>query len=343
MFEETLVRLLLFDLKGQKFRNNTGVNMGIEINLLPIKKGDCIHIRFEDETGAHNIIIDSGPASAGRKFRDLINKIRSTGETVDLLCFTHIDDDHIGGATKVLAESSFGFGIIKRAWLNCESTGEESSAQETAHTVTDMSVPTMLELHRNLLKHNIPVENDIVNGHEFIVGTMEIFVLTPLLVNHRKYQDYLKDKLEKISMSADDKSITNGDSISLLMCFKGKKYLFSGDIHADELTKAIAQTDKCRSLYSAQLPHHGSHRNLTDELLQQLNSTRLLISSYGNSDRPSEETIQILEKFQPNVKIMLLCNFSMCQTIKDNEHLKCINLQTENYSDTEGICFKSEA
>ena len=39
MFEETLVRLLLFDLKGQKFRNNTGVNMGIEINLLPIKKG----------------------------------------------------------------------------------------------------------------------------------------------------------------------------------------------------------------------------------------------------------------------------------------------------------------
>ena len=29
--------------------------------------------------------------------------------------------------------------------------------------------------------------------------------------------------------------------------------------------------------------------------------------------------------------------------IKDNEHLKCINLQTENYSDTEGICFKSEA
>ena len=98
----------------------------------------------------------------------------------------------------------------------------------------------------------------------------------------------MKDKLEKISMSADDKSITNGDSISLLMCFKGKKYLFSGDIHADELTKAIAQTDKCRSLYSAQLPHHGSHRNLTNELLQQLNSTRLFISSYGNYDRPSE-------------------------------------------------------
>lgn len=316
--------------------------MKIVINFLPIKKGDCIHIRFEDETGAYNIIIDSGPASAHAKFRDLINKIRNAGEAVDLLCLTHIDDDHIGGATKVLSEIGFDFGIIKRAWLNCESAGEGYSVQETAHAVAEMSVPTMLDLQRYLLEHNIPVESDIVKGYTLIVGTMEIFVLTPLLVNHQIYQNYLKEKLQKVSMSADDQSKTNGDSISLLLCFHGRNYLFAGDIHADELTKAIAQTDKCRLLYSAQLPHHGSHRNLTEELLQQLNTTRLLISSYGNTNRPSEETIRILEKYQPNMKKMLLCNFSLCQTIKDKEHLKCINLQTENYSDTEGICFKSE-
>lgn len=317
--------------------------MEIVINLLPVKKGDCIHIQFQDETGVHNIIIDSGPTSAGAKFRDLLNKIRNAGETVDLLCFTHIDDDHIGGATKALSESGYDLANIQRVWLNCESSCEEYTPQKSDRTVTDMSVSTMLDLQRYLQEHNIPVESNIVNERVLIVGTMEIFVLTPLLVNHRNYQDYLKEKLEKVSMSADDHSKTNGDSISLLLCFQGKKYLFAGDIHADELTKAIAQTDKCTSLYSAQLPHHGSHRNITDELLQQLNTTRLLISSYGNSDRPSGETIRILEKFQPNVKKTLLCNFSLRQTIKDNEHLKCINLQTENYSDTEGICFKSEA
>lgn len=316
--------------------------MEIVINLLPVKKGDCLHIRFVDETGAHNIIIDSGPVSAGTKFRNLLNKIRNAGEIVDLLCFTHIDDDHIGGATKVLSESRFDFSNILRVWLNCESSAEEGTAQKSDRAVRDMSVPTMLNLLRYLQEHNIPVESNILFRHTLIVGTMEIFVLTPLLVNHQIYQNYLKEKLEKVGMSADDQSKTNGDSISLLLCFHGRNYLFAGDIHADELTKAIAQTDKCRSLYSAQLPHHGSHRNLTEELLQQLNTTRLLISSCGNTNRPSEETMRILEKYQPNMKKMLLCNFSLCQTIKDKEHLKCINLQTENYSDTEGICFKSE-
>ena len=136
--------------------------MSVEINLLPVGNGDCIHIRIEDETGPHHIIIDSGPATAARKFRNLLKQISDAGENLDLLCFTHIDDDHIGAATKVFSDQQQSSDFIQRVWLNCDSISEEESEKKTFGTVTDMSPKNMLKLQQYLNGHGVRIENDIL-------------------------------------------------------------------------------------------------------------------------------------------------------------------------------------
>ena len=73
----------------------------ISITSIRSGKGDCIHLRFVGDAGIpHNIIIDSGPASAAGEFRSLMASIISTGESLDALFITHYDEDHIASILK---------------------------------------------------------------------------------------------------------------------------------------------------------------------------------------------------------------------------------------------------
>lgn len=316
--------------------------MSLKINLLSVNKGDCIHIRFEDETGAHNIIIDSGPPVEARKFRKLLKTISDADEKLDLLCFTHIDDDHIGAAAKVFSDQDKNFSFIQHVWLNCDRIESEKEDGKARGSVTEMSVSNMLRLQQYLLDHKISLENEITQGKTLEVGTAEIYVLTPSVTDHEVYRKYLSAKLKSIPMSAGDKSTTNADSIALLITYQDNQFLFTGDIHASELEKALNDTDKVKQIYCAQLPHHGSSRNLTEALLDRMNTTRFMVSSERGTARPSEETVQLLEQCKPQIEKTLLCNFKLEYKIEDAEHLKCIDLREESFNDSDEIQIVSE-
>ena len=315
----------------------------IQINILPVGKGDCIHIRLLDETGNYNIIIDSGPIAAARSFRDLLQRIDDNGEQVDLLCFTHIDDDHIGAATRVFADESFDCSYIKTVWLNYyldDNASQEIEASDFSRTC-EMSVCNMLELYRYLVQQKVKTETDIISGRSLPMGTGSISVLTPSEVDHEAYRKYIKGKLEHQRMSATDSSETNGDSISLLLRFDTEAFLFTGDIHPDKLSEGL-KSGIDEPIYCAQLPHHGSHRNITPALLQQMDTTRFIVSYDGSSDKPSVKTIRQLEEYRPNVKKVLMGDFRLIHTINDPDHLSFCDLTKAPFSDQDGIIVKSE-
>lgn len=315
----------------------------IEINVLPVGRGDCIHIRFMDDTGNYNIIIDSGPKAAVRRFRDLLQKIAENGEQVDLLCFTHIDDDHIGAATRAFSDESFDCSYIEKVWLNYYSDDNDIQEIEAFgfSGAGEMSVPNMIDLYRYLVLHQVKTETDITSGRSLPIGTGYIKVLTPSEVDHEVYRNYIKEKLKHQEMSAIDRSETNGDSISLLLCLDTESFLFTGDIHPDKLSEGLgSEIDK--PIYCAQLPHHGSHRNITPALLQQIDTTRFIVSYNGSSDKPSEKTIRLLEEYRPNDKKVLIGNFRLLHTINDPEYLSFCDLTESPFSDQQGIVIKSE-
>lgn len=74
--------------------------MGMEINLLQAGKGDCILARCGTGIKKVNILIDSGMSQD--YFVKALNRIAGNNEKIDLLIFTHDDNDHIKGAANLL-------------------------------------------------------------------------------------------------------------------------------------------------------------------------------------------------------------------------------------------------
>lgn len=74
--------------------------MGMEINLLQAGKGDCILVRCGTGIKKVNILIDSGMSKD--YFLKALSRIVGNDEKIDLLVFTHDDNDHIKGAANLL-------------------------------------------------------------------------------------------------------------------------------------------------------------------------------------------------------------------------------------------------
>ena len=95
-------------------------------------------------------------------------------------------------------------------------------------------------------------------------------------------------KLEEIA-EADyplDDTVANGSTITLLAEYEGKTALLTGDVWAPVLTDALERLNAERgtsrlTLDVLKVPHHGSIRNMTRELLEQIRCRRYLFSSSG--------------------------------------------------------------
>jgi hypothetical protein len=105
-------------------------------------------------------------------------------------------------------------------------------------------------------------------------------------------------KLEKIA-DGDyplDDTTANGSTITLLAEYNGKAVLLTGDVWAPVLTAALKRLNAERgtarlALNVLKVPHHGSIRNMTRELLEQIRCKRYLFSTsgakYNHPDEPA--------------------------------------------------------
>ena len=75
----------------------------VEIEVQKACQGDCIWLRCVAEKSV-NIVIDAGPSTFAAGFKNLIDKIAGNKERIDLLIFSHIDDDHIRGCIRYLQD-----------------------------------------------------------------------------------------------------------------------------------------------------------------------------------------------------------------------------------------------
>lgn len=91
-----------------------------------------------------------------------------------------------------------------------------------------------------------------------------------------------------------DKSRANGSSIALLIEYQGNRILLSGDAFASDLVKAIKSIDSTEPmrLDAFKLPHHGSSKNVSSELVKSVVCNHWVISTEGNRFRhPDDEAV----------------------------------------------------
>lgn len=112
----------------------------IEMKIMQARQGDCIWVRCKSDRVV-NIVIDAGPSTFKRGFINLVEKIEKHKEKIDLLIFSHIDDDHIKGCIQYLEKNDKT--IIEKVWINGSGSsvylnGQEHSANNISNLVSLM-------------------------------------------------------------------------------------------------------------------------------------------------------------------------------------------------------------
>ena len=78
-------------------------DFSIKITMLPAKSGDCFLVEFDND---QIILIDSGYVETYDKhLKNKLTTLASQNKNIDLFIVTHIDNDHISGAIKLIREN----------------------------------------------------------------------------------------------------------------------------------------------------------------------------------------------------------------------------------------------
>src|SRR5688572_7974472 len=88
----------------------------LRIEMLPAGEGDCLWIEYGERESPHRILIDTGTPGTYPALQERIRKVGGPCR-FELFVVTHIDEDHIGSAVKLMEDPPEGvsFGDI---WFN---------------------------------------------------------------------------------------------------------------------------------------------------------------------------------------------------------------------------------
>ncbi|MBN2837078.1 MAG: MBL fold metallo-hydrolase [Candidatus Delongbacteria bacterium] len=259
--------------------------------------------------------------SRGRiKYNDLFQElklIKENGERIDLLILTHVDDDHIGGILKWIETDKDALDLVRKVWFNSGRT-----IKKLFETDCDIEYDNAIELNRSsstdtsiaqgvkfedFLKSQPGIwdEKIIKTGDEISIYGLDFKILSPdedrlkdLLGKWTKEEpdsldtsgykdDYKKTLAQHIQDDTfeEDTSKHNGSSISFILSFDGKNYLFLADSFPNVVVssmKALGCSEhdplKCEFVKVA---HHGSKANNNNELLRLIDSNKYVISTNG--------------------------------------------------------------
>ena len=318
-----------------------------EINILPALHGDCIHLRFCSAGKWYNIVIDSGPAMHEQSFFKLMNRFKASEEQLDLLCLTHMDDDHILAVKNYLGNPKRDSSFIKHVWINVPDDEIEAAKSIIPSSVCTTGAKKASKLYGFIYNRQIPHSTKIQRGQTMYFGDVLVQAVLPTPERLDEYfeewrrQKEQKAKSKPTSANDDDDSAANGGSIALFVWAMGQKMLFSGDAFAPDL-KEVAEKWAGDGFDLVKLPHHGSNANISDEMLEAMKCRRFIISANGTMDRPTQKTVDILGGYgSKHGEVTLYGNYHW-RGIKKKDGVTIELLTKEPLSFAEGMTLRTE-
>ena len=277
------------------------------IEILQAGTGDSIWVSHNKK----NIVIDGGKSTAAIRAR--YDKMPQD-EIIDLLVVTHIDSDHIAGIIALVKHMKENGEIhrLKQVWFNFpknEETDEYSLGEGNELT------SFLLEIDGLCWNNN----TSELLGSMIEVGEIRLHVLAPdhdvaneyktkepdeLGVRLDDWHNDLRTLIDNVDDDDIDEGGPNSQSIIILAECEGKKLLLPGDSTPEELCDALQYYNKINGapleLDFMKLPHHGSTRNVTKNILDEVTCSNFIISTKKNEKYyfPNKETIAKLIRYR---------------------------------------------
>lgn len=304
------------------------------IEMLPAEEGDALWIEYGSKSKPRRVLIDGGVLGTYDTLRSRIEDLGGR-RRFELMAVTHIDNDHIDGMVKLLAgHVEFEVGDF---WFNAWDQIREDRLGPKQGEMLSAFIEERRFPHNAMADGgpigipSAPAAKLV--RHEF-PGGMEITVLGPRASDLAKLRKEWKKVIEDAGLEpggeftgaklaekaprytkdrlgtrppnlarwagrafTEDGSAPNGSSISLLLEYRGRSALLTGDARSDSLCEGIDRllaergTDKL-AVDVFKLPHHGSKNNLSNELMSRLDCKNFLVSTSGRRfNHPDDDAI----------------------------------------------------
>lgn len=300
------------------------------LSMLPAANGDAIWISAGQTGAVKHILIDAGVADTAEKLAAHVARLQEKfGQPVviSLLVLTHIDEDHIDGVLGFLSMLRDARVHVEAMWYNgyhqvfnvkpekSDKLGP-ANAERVSAMVQHLNIPLnpglgddaalTVESCSQLDSPNLPgiaisvlgpTQQRVDRLRRKWAATMKGTQGTIYAQTRRTLEDDVLGGAKKI---ASDASASNGSSIILLIEYEEIGVLMTGDAFGPDLNRILENLGESQreNVRFIKLPHHGSWRNMHDELPGRTAARHYLISTDGKSGHPDTDTISLFDSIK---------------------------------------------
>ena len=314
-----------------------------EIDFLHLgssKSGDAIALRYEINGITTIHVVDGGFQDTGEKVIEHINRYYDNPYHIDRVVVSHPDGDHAGGLRAVLEEFDIGELWMLRPWLYAEEIIDRftrfSSVENLKKRLRNI-YPNIATLEEIAEQNGIPI-------HEPFQGKMigKFIVMAPsriryldLVVESEKTPESVRNAREqaweglfqeisaaignitrtvwgKEIFSSEDTSAENEMSVVQYANLCGKRILLTADAGRAALTEAADYAlyvgIELPGIDKFQIPHHGSRRNVSSEVLDRWLGPRLRMKTEEGKERfTAIVSAAKADKYHPRKAVVRAC------------------------------------
>ena len=290
-----------------------------EIDFLDVeckKSGDAITMRY-NKNGVESIhVIDGGFVSTGDSVVAHIKKYYGGNTRVNRVVVTHPDGDHAGGLRAVLEQLEVDELWMLRPWQYSDELIERFKRWTNTDSLTKRLkeiYPNIAALEEIALQKNIPIyepfQGENIGDFKVLAPSKESYLnlvseseRTPETVTESNYSEESKslsgffDSIVRFIKAAwgdenlSSKPTSNENEMSVVQFSEidNQTIMFTGDAGKITLTEAIDYLEEIHGGYLPkidrfQVPHHGSRRNVSSEILDRLFGKK--IGEYESRDK----------------------------------------------------------
>ncbi|CAI4030825.1 Metallo-beta-lactamase superfamily protein [Nitrospira tepida] len=299
------------------------MNDFFEIDFLDVetdKSGDAISLRYQVNGITSIHVVDGGFQDTGKKVVEHIRQYYDNPNHIDRVIVTHPDGDHAGGLRTVLEEFRVGELWMLRPWIYAHeiiSRFSNFSSVDNLRRRLKQIYPNLSALEAIALERGIPIREPFQGA---VLGAFTILAPTKkryldLIVSSERTPEspeevrqtgttILTSFLHKAATEAvrllkaawgveafspEETSAENEMSAVQYANIAGQRIVLTGDAGRAALTEAADYAPyvglQLPGIHRFQVPHHGSRRNVSTELLN-----RWLGSRLPNKPQPGQET-----------------------------------------------------
>lgn len=315
-----------------------------ELDFLDVespKSGDAITVRYQTNGASFIHVVDGGFQATGDSVVAHINKYYGQNAFIDFVVLTHPDGDHAGGLRVVLEEMQVGQLWMFRPWLYAEELIDRfatyNSVEHLERRLKEI-YPNVAALEEIAIKKGIPIyepyQGQVIGAFTVMAPTRQRYL--DLIVDSERTPESVEEaERSALSMMAAGVEMAARSVMNLVRSAWGEEVFSPNETSAENEMSVVQYANLCNSrilltgdagrsalteaadfapniglvlpgIERFQVPHHGSRRNVSTDVLDRwlgprmssppaaTTFTALISSALKDKDHPRKSVVRAM-------------------------------------------------